>query len=81
MQSKDGQRDSLRFIIESKPMLILALILYIQKFLQGFYFCETSHIRSFVKTKPSQNVKITMSFTDIGKSCHTCTFLSTQICF
>ena len=35
----------------------------------GFIFRETSHMRSFAKVKSSQNGKITLSFTDIGKSC------------
>ena len=33
------------------------------------YFRETSHMRSFVKMKPSRNGKITQSFIDIGKFC------------
>ena len=37
-------------------------------------------MRSFVKTKPSQNGKITLSFTDIGKSCPSHELLTSQIC-
>ena len=37
-------------------------------------------MQSFVKTKPWRNGEITMSFTDIGKSCLTCEFLSSQLC-
>ena len=33
------------------------------------YIRETSHMRSFVKIKSSQNAEITLSFTDIGISC------------
>ena len=33
------------------------------------YFRETLHMQSFAKVKSSQNGKITLSFTDIGKSC------------
>ena len=42
----------------------------IQKFLRGFYFCKTLHVQSFVKIKSSHNGEITLSFTDIGKACH-----------
>ena len=31
-------------------------------FLRGLYFRETSHMRNFVKIKPSRNGKITLSF-------------------
>ena len=44
------------------------------------YFRETSHMGSFVKIKSSQNVEITQSFTDIGKSCPSPKFLASQIC-
>ena len=40
----------------------------IWKFSQGFYFRETSQLRSFVKTKPSRNGKFTVWFTDVTKS-------------
>ena len=33
------------------------------EFLRGFYFCKTSHMRSFMKIKSSQNAEITMLFT------------------
>ena len=36
---------------------------------RSFYFRETSHVRSFVKIKLSQNGDTTLSFADIGKSC------------
>ena len=36
---------------------------------RGFYFHETSRLRSVVKIRPSQNGEITLSFTDVGKSC------------
>ena len=39
------------------------------EFSRGFYFRETSYVRSFVKIKFSRNGEITMSFTDIGESC------------
>ena len=51
-------------------------ILYIWKFLQGFYIRETWHMQSFVKIKSSQNGKITLSLTDIGKSCISDEFLT-----
>ena len=38
--------------------------------MRGFYFRETSHRRSFVKIKSSQNGEINLSFTYEGKSCH-----------
>ena len=37
-------------------------------------------MQSFVKIKPSQNGEITLSFTDIGKSCPSREFLMAQIC-
>ena len=37
-------------------------------------------MRSFVKTKSSQNGEITLSFTDIGISCLSREFLTSQIC-
>ena len=49
-------------------------------FLQGFYFCETSHKGSFVKMKSSRNDEITLSFTDKGKLCPS-RDLTSQICF
>ena len=42
----------------------------IRNYSRGFYFCETSRMRSFVKIKPSRNAEITLSFTDVSKSCH-----------
>ena len=44
------------------------------------YFRETSHMRSFVKIKSSQNSEITLLFTDIEKSCPSRELLATQIC-
>ena len=43
-------------------------------------FCETSHMRSFVKIKPSRNGKITVSFIDIGKSCLNREFFTSLMC-
>ena len=37
-------------------------------------------MRSFAKIKPSRNLEITLSFTDIGKSCPSRDFLTLQIC-
>ena len=37
-------------------------------------------MQSFVKIKSSWNGEITLLFTNIGKSCPSCKFLSTQIC-
>ena len=48
--------------------------------MQGVYFQETLHRRSFMKMKSSRNGEINMSFTDIGKSCPSCKFLMSQIC-
>ena len=45
------------------------LVLLIQIILRGFYFHETSRMRSFVKINSSQNDEITLPFTDVGKSC------------
>ena len=38
-------------------------------------------MRCFVKTEPSPNGEITMSLTDVGKSCPGRKFLMSQICF
>ena len=46
-------------------------------------YCKFGNFREgfcFVKEKPSRNGEISMSFTDIGKSCPTSEFLSSQIC-
>ena len=39
-----------------------------------------SQMQSFVKIKPSQNGEITLSFTNIGKSCPSREFLMSQMC-
>ena len=39
-----------------------------------------SHMQSFAKIKPSRNSKITLSFTDKGKSCLSREVLTSQIC-
>ena len=44
-------------------------------------FRETSHMRSFAKIKPPQIGDITLSFTDIGKSCPVRDFFTSQMCF
>ena len=44
------------------------------------YFRETSHLRSFMKIKSSQNGEITLSFTDKGKSSPCRELLTLQIC-
>ena len=36
---------------------------------------------SFEKIRSSQNSEITLSFTDIGKSCRGCEFLTSQMSF
>ena len=46
-------------------------------FRDGFIFAK---LHSFVKIKLSQNGEITLSFTDIGKSCSSHKFLTWQIC-
>ena len=45
-----------------------------------FIFCETSHMRCFVKIKSTQIGEIFLSFTDISKSRPCCEFLTLQIC-
>ena len=55
-------------------------VLYIRNISRGFNFRETSHVRSFVKRKSSRNATITLSFTDICKSCPICEFLASQMC-
>ena len=59
---------------------VLSQLLKIRKFSRGLYFRETSHMRSFVKIKPSRNGKITLSFIDKGKSCLICVFFTSLIC-
>ena len=44
------------------------------------YFRETSHMRSFEKINTSRNDEIALSFTDLGKSCPSREFLTSQIC-
>ena len=56
------------------------VVLLIRKFSRGFYFRETSHMRSFAIIKPSRNDEITQSFTDIGKTCLSRELLTSQIC-
>ena len=51
------------------------------KFGRGFYFRETSRMRSFAKIESSQNGEIKLSFTDIVKSCPSREFLAFQICY
>ena len=46
-------------------------------FCEGFIF---ANMRNFAKVKYSQNGKITLSFTDIGKSCPSCKFKTSLIC-
>ena len=51
-------KDSIQFQMHSIEKR--SYLLYIQKFSRGLYFRETSHMRSFVKIKPSRNGKITL---------------------
>ena len=44
------------------------------------YFRETSHMRSFVKIKPSRNGEITLTFIDMAKSCLSREFFTSLIC-
>ena len=46
-------------------------------FREDFIFAK---LRSFVKIKPSQNGKITLSFIDIGKSCFNREFFTELMC-
>ena len=38
-------------------------------------------MRSYVKIKPQRNAEITLSFPDIGQSCPSLEFLTSQICY
>ena len=49
-------------------------------FHRGFIFREISHMRSFVKVKSLQNGETIRSFTDLGKSCPSREFSTSQIC-
>ena len=51
----------------------------LENFHEGFIFTNL-HVQSFVKSKPSWNGEITLSFTDMGKSCPSGEFLRLQIC-
>ena len=51
-----------------------------KNFSRRFYFHGSSQMPSFMKIKPSGNGKITLSFTDVGKSCASCKFLTWKIC-
>ena len=44
------------------------------------YFRETSLMRSFAELKSSQNGEVTLSLTDIGKSCPSREFKTSLIC-
>ena len=55
-------------------------LLLIRKFSRGFYFRETSHMRSFMKIKSSRNGKITLSTTDKGKSYPSHEIFRSQVC-
>ena len=52
-----------------------------RKFSPNFNFRETSHMRSFVKIKPSRNGKITLFFIDLGKPCLSHEFFTSLIFF
>ena len=47
---------------------------------RSFYFRNISLMRKFGKVKPSQNVEDTLLFTDVGESCPSCEYLTSQIC-
>ena len=47
---------------------------------EGFYFRETSRMRSFARIRPSRNGEITLPLPDIDKSCSIRDFLSLQTC-
>ena len=60
----------------SDPIVMLKLACHVasqrtvnSEISQGFYFRETSRMRSFVKIKPSRNGEITLPFPDVGKFC------------
>ena len=55
-------------------------LLHIRKFSREFNFREASHMRSFVKIKPSRNGVITLSFTNTVKSCSSREYFTSQIC-
>ena len=55
-------------------------ILSIRIFSRGFYFRETSHMRSVMKVKSSRNGEFTLSFTDISKSRPSRNLFTSQIC-
>ena len=70
--------DTLIELSKLKNVPIRSIVL-IQKFSQGFYFCETSYAK-FRENKPSLNGETTLSFTDIGKSGLSREFLTPEIC-
>ena len=46
---------------------------------KGFIFVEL-RMQSFVNLKSSRNGEITLPFTDVGISCSSCEFLTSQTC-
>ena len=64
-----------------KDVALLACILKI--LLQGIVnsdtFVRVLFLRIFLKIKSLRNAEITLLFTDIGKSCHSCDFFVSQI--
>ena len=56
------------------------IICKFENFREGINFTNTSHMRSFVKIKPSQNGEIILSFTDMGNPCRSRELLTSQIC-
>ena len=55
-------------------------LLLIRNFSREFNFRETSHMRSFVKIKPSRIGDIILSFNVKGKSCPVRDFFTSQMC-
>ena len=49
-------------------------------FCEGYILAKLRICEVFMKIKSSRNAEITQSFTDIGKSCPSRTFLASQIC-
>ena len=61
-------------------MFVCTFTVKLKIFARVIYYRETSHMRSFVKIKSSQNAENTLSFTDICKSCTSREFLASQMC-
>ena len=77
---EETETDTSSFDIQEELRKLLLTHTVNSEIFARVYFRETSHMRSFVKIKPSRNGEITLPLIDIGKSCLCREFLTSQIC-